>query len=127
MENAKEVKFLDRASPPHLFTLVLLAGVSAMSMSIFLPSLPAMTQEFGTSYGLMQLSVSLYLAFTALAQFLIGPISDKYGRRPIVLGALGLFTVASIGCAFANSVEVFLFFRMLQAVVAVTMALSRSI
>ena len=127
MENAKAVKFLDRASPPHLFTLVLLAGVSAMSMSIFLPSLPAMTQEFGTSYGLMQLSVSLYLAFTALAQFLIGPISDKYGRRPIVLGALGLFTVASIGCAFANSVEVFLFFRMLQAVVAVTMALSRAI
>ncbi|MEM6407256.1 MAG: multidrug effflux MFS transporter [Pseudomonadota bacterium] len=127
MTTHQAVKFLDRTTPPHLVTLVLLAGVSAMSMSIFLPSLPAMTAEFGTSYGVMQLSVSLYLAFTAFAQILVGPISDKYGRRPIVLGALAVFTLASLGCAFAQNAEVFLFFRMLQAVVAVTMALSRAI
>lgn len=127
MKNTNAVKFLDRRSPPHLLTLVLLAGISAMSMSIFLPSLPAMTMEFGTSYGVMQLSVSLYLAFTAASQILIGPISDKFGRRPAILGALGLFTLASIGCMLSTNAETFLFFRMVQSVVAVSMVLSRAI
>ncbi len=121
------VKFLDRTTPPHIFTLVLLAGVSAMNMSIFLPSLPAMTREFGTSYGVMQLSVSLYLACTAVTQLFVGPISDKFGRRPVILAAIGIFILATIGCMTATSIEVFLIFRMLQATVAVAMVVSRAI
>ncbi|WP_298359244.1 multidrug effflux MFS transporter [uncultured Litoreibacter sp.] len=121
------VKFLDRTTPPHIFTLVLLAGVSAMNMSIFLPSLPAMTREFGTSYGVMQLSVSLYLACTALTQLFVGPISDKFGRRPVILAAIGIFILATIGCMTATSIEVFLIFRMVQATVAVAMVVSRAI
>ncbi|WP_299190674.1 multidrug effflux MFS transporter [uncultured Litoreibacter sp.] len=121
------VKFLDRTTPPHIFTLVLLAGVSAMNMSIFLPSLPAMTREFGTSYGVMQLSVSLYLACTALTQLFVGPISDKFGRRPVILAAIAIFVLATIGCMTATSIEVFLIFRMVQATVAVAMVVSRAI
>jgi len=52
-------RFLDRATPPHIVTLILLAGISALSLNIFLPSLPGMTEYFDTEYRLMQLSVAL--------------------------------------------------------------------
>lgn len=120
-------RFADRTTPPHISTLVLLAGVSAMNMSIFLPSLPAMTAAFNTEYAIMQLSVSLYLACTAALQIIIGPLSDRYGRRPLVLGALGIFALASLGCYLATTIEVFLTFRMIGAAVVVGMVMSRAI
>ncbi len=98
-----------------------------MNMSIFLPSLPVMTEAFNTEYGVMQLSISLYLACTALLQILIGPLSDLYGRRPVVLGALSIFALASLGCYAAPTIEVFLVFRMIAACVAVGMVMSRAI
>lgn len=98
-----------------------------MNMSIFLPSLPVMTQAFDTEYGVMQLSISLYLAFTAVLQIIIGPLSDRFGRRPIVLGALAIFTLASLGCYLSTTIEMFLTFRMIAASVAVGMVMSRTI
>ena len=118
---------LDPATPPHIFTLVLLAGLSAMSMSVFLPSLPKMAEHFGAEYAVMQLSVSLYLAATAVLQLVIGPLSDRFGRRPIVLGAISVFLVATVGCMLAPTVEIFLAFRLIQASVAVGIVLSRAI
>ena len=127
MASSIEVRFLDRATPPHLATLVLLSGMSAMVMNMFLPSLPTMTAYFGTEYRLMQLSVAVYLGVSAILQLLIGPISDKYGRRPVMLGGIILFLLATLGCIYAPSAEVFLFFRMAQAVIAVAMVLSRAV
>jgi DHA1 family bicyclomycin/chloramphenicol resistance-like MFS transporter len=98
-----------------------------MNMSIFLPSLPVMTEAFETEYGVMQLSISLYLACTAVLQILIGPLSDRYGRRPVVIGALGIFAAASLGCYFSPTIEIFLTFRMIAASVAVGMVMSRAI
>lgn len=86
-----------------------------------------MTAYFETDYATMQLALSGYLATTAIAQILIGPISDRFGRRPVVLIALSIFVVASIGCYFAKSIEMFLFFRMLQASVATGIVLSRAV
>jgi len=120
-------RFLDRTTPPHILTLVLMAGMSAMNMSIFLPSLPAMTQEFGTDYAVMQLSVSVYLGCTALLQVMIGPISDRFGRRSVTLVSLVIFVLATAGCYMSTSVEMFLAFRMVQATIAVGMVLSRAI
>jgi len=120
-------RFLDRTTPPHIFTLVLMAGMSAMSMSIFLPSLPAMTREFGTDYAVMQLSVSVYLGCTALLQIIIGPLSDRFGRRSVTIVSLVLFVLATLGCYLSTSVEMFLFFRMMQATIAVGMVVSRAI
>ena len=77
--------FLSNKTPPHISTLILLAGLSAMVMNIFLPSLPGMTVYFDTDYGVMQLSVALYLAASAVLQVLLGPISDQIGRRPVLL------------------------------------------
>ncbi len=121
------VRFLDRTTPPHIFTLILVAGVSALSMNVFLPSLPNMTTYFETEYRLIQLSVSAYLLCNAVLQIAVGPISDRYGRRPVILGGFAIFAVATLGCIFAGSVEVFLLFRMIQAVVVVGMVLSRAV
>jgi MFS transporter, DHA1 family, multidrug resistance protein len=120
-------RFLDRSTPPHLVTLVLLAGLSAMSMNIFLPSLPKMTAYFDTEYRLMQLSVALYLGVSAGLQLLIGPISDKYGRRPVILGSVVIFLVATLGCLLAPSAHVFLGFRMAQAAIVAGIVLSRAV
>ena len=127
MSIAPAVRFLDRSSPPHLLTLVLMAGVAAMSMSVFLPSLPAMADHFGADYAVMQLSVSLYLGVTAVLQLVIGPLSDRYGRRPVTLGAMGIFLIATLGCLIAPTVGVFLAFRMLQGAVVVGIVLSRAV
>ena len=119
--------FLNRATPPSILTLTLLAGLSALAMNIFLPSLPAMAVYFNVPYGVMQQSVSLYLAVSALLQVIIGPLSDKYGRRPVILAALAVFVLASIGTMFAPSAGWFLAARMCQAVVAMGMVLSRAV
>ena len=114
-------------TPPRILTLVLLAGVAMLSMNAFLPSLPAMSVHFETDYAYMQLSISGYLAMTAIIQLAIGPLSDRYGRRPVLLWSLLLFVVASVGCIFAPNIEMFLFFRLLQAAVASGLVLSRAI
>ncbi|WP_296431952.1 MFS transporter, partial [Yoonia sp.] len=127
MTTLPTVRFLDRTTPPHILTLVLITGMSALSMSIFLPSLATMTTYFNTEYAIMQIALSGYLAATAVLQVFIGPISDRYGRRVLVLGSLVVFVLATIGTLLATTVEVFLFFRILQAAVATSMALGRAI
>ncbi|WP_417726127.1 multidrug effflux MFS transporter [Roseovarius sp.] len=127
MSSAQPPKYLDRSTPPHISTLILMAGLSALAMNIFLPSLPGMTAYFNTEYRLIQLSVALYLGVNAGLQLLMGPISDRWGRRPVILSGLGLFLVATLGCILAPTITVFLTFRMLQASVVVAMVLSRAI
>ncbi|MBN8187656.1 MAG: multidrug effflux MFS transporter [Salipiger thiooxidans] len=127
MQNGPMVRFLDRSTPPHIVTLILLAGLSALAMNVFLPSLPKMTEHFHTEYRLMQLSVAIYLGVNALLQIIIGPISDKFGRRPVILWGLVLFLGATLGCIFAPDIATFLAFRMCQAVVVTAMVLSRAV
>jgi DHA1 family bicyclomycin/chloramphenicol resistance-like MFS transporter len=127
MSKHNPVRFLDRTTPPHIATLILLTGLGALSMNMFLPSLPRMAEHFATDYQVMQLSVALYLAVNAGLQILIGPISDRYGRRPVLLAGVGIFLLATLGCIFAPSIEVFLFFRMLQAVVVSGLVLGRAV
>ncbi len=120
-------RFLDRTTPPHIATLILMAGLSALAMNIFLPSLPGMAAWFDAPYALMQLSVALYLGLSAVLQILIGPISDRYGRRKTMLAAVILFLIATCGTLIAPNATVFLVFRMAQAVIAAGMVLSRAI
>lgn len=127
MTQSSDVRFLDRTTPPHISTLILLAGLSAIVMNMFLPSLPTMSEHFGTSYAVMQLSVPVYLGVSAIIQIFIGPLSDNIGRRPVLLWGIGLFCLATLGCLFAPTIELFLAFRMCQAAIAVGMVLSRAI
>lgn len=127
MKDPKPVRYLDRSTAPHVSTLILLAGISAMAMNVFLPSLPGMAAHFEVDYSVMQLSVATYLAMNAVLQVLIGPVSDKIGRRPVILSGVILFCLATVGCLLAPNATVFLIFRSLQAVIAVAMVLSRAV
>lgn len=127
MSSRPTVRFMDRSTPPHIMTLVLLAGLGALSMNVFLPSLPVMAAFFGTEYRVIQLSVSLYLGVNAVLQVFIGPISDRYGRRPVMLASIVIFLLATLGTLVAPSVEAFLTFRALQAVIVAGLVLSRAV
>ncbi|WP_114961380.1 multidrug effflux MFS transporter [Tritonibacter mobilis] len=117
---------MTRSTPPTIWTLILLSGLSALGMNIFQPSLPGMAAYFGVEYRLIALSVPLYLAASTVIQIVVGPISDKMGRRPVMMASLVLFLLATLGCIFATTAEGFLAFRMAQAVVATCMVLSRA-
>lgn len=114
-------------SAPHILTLVALSGIAALSMNVFLPSLPGMARYFGVDYAVMQLSVSAYIGATALLQLVAGPISDRYGRRPVVLGGLVIFIAATIGTLLAQTIAGFMFFRLLQSVIAVCLLVPRAV
>jgi DHA1 family bicyclomycin/chloramphenicol resistance-like MFS transporter len=119
--------WLNRETPPHVVTLVVLAGIGAINMNMLLPSLPSLAAHYDAEYGVVALAVSAYLAVTAVLQLFLGPLSDRYGRRPVVLGSLVVFLIATVGCLFAPTVGSFLAFRMVQAAVASGMVLSRAI
>ena len=126
-EDFPPARLFDRTSPPHVLTLVLMAGLSALTMNIYLPSLPGMAEDFGAPYHLMQMSVSLYLALSALLQIVVGPLSDLYGRRPVMLWSGAVFLIATLGTILAPDVTVFLICRMLQASIVTGMVLSRTV
>ncbi|EAQ02754.1 drug resistance transporter, Bcr/CflA family protein [Pseudooceanicola batsensis HTCC2597] len=120
-------RYLRKDSPPHLTTLILLASITALAMNVFLPSLPSMAEHFDAPYRLVQLSVAVFLATNGILQLFVGPLADKFGRRPVILWGLGIFCLATVGCLFAPNIGIFLFFRSMQATAAVAMVLSRAV
>ncbi|UWQ15064.1 multidrug effflux MFS transporter [Aliiroseovarius sp. M344] len=119
-------RFLDPSTPPHVFTLTFVAAAATLSMNVFLPSLPGMARYFEVDYRIVQLSVALYLCMNAVMQVVVGPLSDRFGRRPVILAGFVFFIFATLGCIYAPNIQVFLGFRMLQAAVVVGVVLSRA-
>jgi Bcr/CflA subfamily drug resistance transporter len=107
-------------TPPRLITLILLTGLSVLTLNMFLPSLGNIAQEFQTDYSIVSLSVAGYLGITAVLQLIMGPLSDRFGRRPVLLTGLAVFVLASLGCMLADNIWVFLFCRVLQGAIAAT-------
>lgn len=101
---------------PHLVTLVLLTALTVLTLNMFLPALPAMRAAFGVSEAVMGRAISLYMLAAAVLQLVLGPLSDRVGRRPVILGLLGLYVVASILCLLAENITLFLIARTGQAV-----------
>ena len=120
-------RFLNRKTQPSMFTLVLLASISALAMNSFLPSLPNMAVHFGSSTSIMGLSVGIYLGASAVFQILVGPLSDRIGRRTVSLWALVIFILVSFACVYAPNTESFMALRGLQAIAACTFVLARAI
>ena len=108
MTELSKSRFFDRKTQPSMFTLVLLASISMLAMNSFLPSLPSMALHFGTTTAVMGLSVAIYLGSSAVLQILVGPLSDKIGRRPALLWSLGIFIFASFACIFAQTTATFM-------------------
>lgn len=118
------------APKEFLFFVVLIAAtaIGPMSLHIYLPSLPGIQSYFAVSAGVVQLGFSLSLVAIAVATLIYGPLSDRYGRRPVLLGGLGMFLVGSAMCALAPNIWVVNFGRLLQAAGgAAGMVLTRAI
>ena len=96
------------------WALAMLLGLQPIATDLYLPGLPLLTREFGASMAAaMQTMAALILAF-GLAQLVWGPVADRVGRRPVLLLGLTLFTVATLGCALAPSIEALVALRALQ-------------
>lgn len=114
-------------TPPHIATLALAAAIAPLAMNVYLPSLAAIAEHFNTTAPTAQLSVSLFLAATAVMQIVCGPLSDQHGRRPVMLALLSIMLGATLVCIYAPTIEIFLAGRILQASAAVGIVLSRAI
>lgn len=118
------------AHTPHkslFLILILMTAVPLLSLNMFLASLGVMAHEFGIGYDTLAMALSGYLIFTAFIQIIIGPIADRFGRRPVLLISLTLFSIASCGAALAESFVTFLIFRVFQGAIATGSTLSRAI
>jgi len=82
---------------------------------MYLPSLPDIARQLAASTAQVQLTISAYLIGFAIGQIFYGPLADRHGRKPVLLGALGLYCAASLACALAPSIEVLIAARALQA------------
>ncbi|WP_459779850.1 purine nucleoside transporter PunC [Photobacterium sp. R1] len=103
---------------PTTMTLVWFAFLSMLGFlatDMYLPAFTAMQNDLNTSSGLIGMTLSIFLLGMAIGQLIYGPLSDRLGRKKVLLGAMLLFSLATLGCAMAPSVEVLLTFRFLQA------------
>ena len=106
----------------------LLAAIGPVSMSAFTPAMPEIARDFMAPEATVKLTMSLYLAGFALALLVCGPLSDAFGRKPVVTGFMGVYVLASALALFAPSVEVLIAGRFFQGVgAAVGIAVSRAI
>lgn len=116
-------------SPPGFWTLVGLTALAPLTLNMILPSLPVIASDLHVSYATATLALAGYLGLTALIQIVAGPLSDRFGRRPVVLVSLALFTLASALCFLAESFPLFLTARLMQGAViscfAMTLAITR--
>ena len=104
----------ERVATPFLL-LAAVAGIGQVAANLPLPSLPAIAETFRVGPGGGELVLAVFLAAFAPFQLVWGPLSDRHGRRPVVLGTLGLFAAGSLLCAVATSFAVLLAGRVLQA------------
>lgn len=115
------------SAPPALATLILMTATSTVTLNMIVPSLANIALDLDADYALVSLALGGYLAVTAAVQLGVGPLADRIGRRPVLLAALAIFTLASLGCAMAQNVWMLLAFRMLQAAVVSGYVLSLAI
>lgn len=102
-------------SPVRLAALLaLLAMFGPFTIDAFFPAFHAVQHDLNASAFQMQQTISVYLVAYALMSLFHGPLSDSYGRRRVILIGVVCFTLASVGCALSHSIEMLLFFRMLQ-------------
>jgi DHA1 family bicyclomycin/chloramphenicol resistance-like MFS transporter len=107
--------FGERAFPACIAVICAFAAMGPLATNIFLPSLPAMAASLHVSSAAVTSAITVYLAILALGQLIVGPLSDRFGRRPLILIGLCLFLTGTIGCALARDLSDLLIGRSIQA------------
>lgn len=121
----EETQRLPTTKPPAtpwglLLLLMAMTGIGPVSLNILVPALPNLVNELQTDIGTVQLTLSLFLLSLATAQLMLGPMSDRFGRRPVVLVGLSISTLASLVATFAWSIDLLIVARIVQAFGAAT-------
>src|SRR2546423_13717912 len=110
-----------------LLMLVMMTGVAPISLYLLVPALPVLATTFGRDISIAQMTVSLYMVGIACSQIIMGPLSDRFGRRPVLLAGLGLMVAASAGCIFAETLPQLIAARFFPALGAASgMVISRA-
>jgi MFS transporter, DHA1 family, multidrug resistance protein len=104
------------AKPSFIALLIAIAAVSPLGINMYLPSMPGMARAFKVDFTTIQLTLSLYLAAMAIGQLIIGSLSDRFGRRPVLLIGLTVFVIGSLICFSAQNVGILIVGRVVQAV-----------
>ncbi|HMM93032.1 multidrug effflux MFS transporter [Bradyrhizobium sp.] len=111
-----------------LLMLVAMTGVAPISLYMLVPALPVLATTFGGDISVAQMTVSLYMVGIACSQLIMGPLSDRFGRRPVLLAGLVLMVAASVGCSLAQTLPQLIAARFLQALGGASgMVVSRAI
>ena len=97
-----------------LWLVALLSMLQPLATDLYLPTLPGLAAAFRTDVTTVQLTLSVFVGTFALWQLIAGPLSDRFGRRPIILGGVALFFGASVICMTAQSIGVLVAGRLLQ-------------
>ncbi|HAJ21339.1 MAG TPA: Bcr/CflA family drug resistance efflux transporter, partial [Rhodospirillaceae bacterium] len=95
--------------------LVLMVATGPISTDLYLPALPGLQGYFGASAATVQLTLSVYLGAFAVSQLIYGPLSDRFGRRTVVAAGMGVYTLASLACVLAPTIEWLIAARFVQA------------
>lgn len=129
-------------SPPHpkvdtvdhstsrvmLLLLVVMTGIAPISLYMLVPALPELARTFGRDISVAQMTVSLYMVGLAFSQLIMGPLSDRFGRRPVLLAGLSIMVVSGIGSIFSETLPQLIAARFFQALGGATgMVMSRAI
>ena len=108
-------EFEERSVPACIAVICAFAATGTLATNIFLPSLPSMAATLQVSSAAVTSAITVYLAIFAVGQLVVGPLSDRFGRRPVILIGLSLFVAGTIGCAFARDLPDLLIGRSIQA------------
>jgi DHA1 family bicyclomycin/chloramphenicol resistance-like MFS transporter len=95
--------------------LAALSAVGPLTTDMYLPSLPDIARQLGASSAQVQLTISAYLIGFAAGQIIYGPVSDRHGRKPVLIGAIALYCAASLACALSTTIEMLIIARAFQA------------
>lgn len=106
--------FTAKTKSSMALVLAALCAIGPLGIDMYLPSIPAMALSFGASEGAVQFSLMTFFVGLMLGQLVYGPLSDKFGRKPMIYVGIVIFTLGSIGCALAESVEQLQWLRFLQ-------------
>jgi DHA1 family bicyclomycin/chloramphenicol resistance-like MFS transporter len=129
MDARTEVEKARQGTPWRLLALLMaMTAIGPATLNMMVPALPGLTRILETDAGTVQLTLSLFLLSLATAQLLLGPLSDRFGRRPVVLGGVAITVLASLAGIAASSIHALIAVRILQAIGAATgIVMSRAI
>ncbi|MDR7151573.1 putative MFS family arabinose efflux permease [Hydrogenophaga palleronii] len=112
---------------PRLVVLVSLSAMAVLPINMFVPSLPNIAKDLNADFALVNIAIAGYAMATAVTHLLAGALSDRFGRKPVALFALAIFTIASMGCGLATDITTFLLCRLFQGAVIAGYAVSLAI